>query len=144
MKFIEHVNVFVDGGSRGNPGPGAIGVFIKNSDNKGLHEFSCAIGNCTNNEAEYLALIHGLDLCAKYTRRKVCCFSDSLLIANQLNGVWRIKADNLRPLFHQVKDAERVFDEVIYQHVSRLNPGIKRADKLLNDAFEGRCINKGC
>jgi ribonuclease HI len=143
MPFIDIVNLFIDGGCRGNPGPGAIGVVIKSSGNRFLHEFSEVIGHCTNNKAEYHALIKGLDLCAKYTRRKVCCFSDSQLLINQMTGVWRLKNDALRELFQRVKDNERAFGEVIYQHVSRDNPNIKRADKILNDAFEGRGISNG-
>ena len=142
MPYIDSVNLFVDGGCKGNPGPGAIGIVIKNANNALLYEHSECIGNCTNNRAEYCALIKGLDLCAQFTRRKVVCFSDSLLLVNQMNGVWRLKNDTLRALFHDVKDRERVFDEVIYQHVKRTNPSIKKADKILNDAFQGRCVAK--
>ena len=138
MPYIEKVNLFIDGGCRGNPGPGAIGIVIKSSDNKVMHEYSEIIGKATNNIAEYTALIKGLDLCAKYTRKKVCCFSDSQLLINHMNGTWRLKNDNLRALFQKVKNNERPFEEVLYQHVSRTNPSIKRADVLLNNAFEGR------
>jgi len=142
MAFISSVNLFIDGGCRGNPGPGAIGIVIKDSNNKKvLHEHSECIGNTTNNKAEYHALIKGLDLCAKFTRKKVCCFSDSLLLINQMNGDWRLKNDDLRSLFHKVKDLERVFEEVVCQHVKRTNPGIKKADALLNNAFEGRSVS---
>lgn len=143
MPFIDTVNLFIDGGCRGNPGPGAIGVVIKSSDNRLLHEFSDVIGHSTNNQAEYHALIKGLDLCAKYTRREVHCFSDSQLLINQMTGIWRLKNDALRELFQKVKDRERAFSAVIYQHVSRDNPNIKKADKILNDAFEGRSVSRG-
>ena len=100
------------------------------------------IGNTTNNRAEYTALLKGLDLCAKFTRKKVCCYCDSELAVNQMNGVWRLKNDELRELFHKVKRNSGVFAEVIFQHVNRTNQNIKKADKLLNDAFEGRCITR--
>ena len=142
MPYIEKVNLFIDGGCRGNPGPGAIGIVIKSSDNKVMHEHSDVIGHATNNIAEYTALIKGLDICAKYTRKKIYCFSDSQLLINHMNGIWRLKNDNLRALFKKVKDNERPFEEVVYQHVSRTNPSIKRADALLNNAFEGRTVSQ--
>ena len=67
-------------------------------------------------------------------------YCDSELAVNQMNGVWRLKNDELRELFHKVKRNSGVFAEVIFQHVNRTNQNIKKADKLLNDAFEGRCI----
>lgn len=142
MPFIDTVNLYIDGGCRGNPGPGAIGIVIKSPDNRLLYEHSEVIGQTTNNRAEYKALVKGLDLCARYTRRKVCCFSDSQVVINQMNGIWRLKNDDLRSLFHEVKDNERPFREVVYQRVARTNPGIKRADALLNNAHEGRAVSQ--
>lgn len=136
------VNLYTDGGCRGNPAPGAIGIVMFDSDNDLLYEHSECIGNTTNNRAEYAALIKGLDLCAKFTRKKVCCFCDSELAVNQMNGVWRLKKDELRELFPKVKRNAGVFTEVIFQHVNRTNQNIKKADKLLNDAFEGRCVTR--
>jgi len=69
------VNLFTDGGCRGNPGPGAIGITIFDPENNLLYEHSECIGNTTNNRAEYTALLKGLDLCAKFTRKKVCCIA---------------------------------------------------------------------
>jgi len=134
------VNLFTDGGCRGNPGPGAIGIVIFDSANNLLYEHSECIGNTTNNRAEYRALIKGLDLCAKFTRKRVCCYCDSELVVNHMNGVWRLKNDELRELFHDVTRNAGVFGEVVYQHVRRTNQSIKKADRLLNEAFEGRCV----
>lgn len=142
MPFIDLINLYVDGGCRGNPGPGAIGLIIKNSDNRILYEHAECIGNTTNNRAEYSALIKGLDLCAKFTRKKVCCFSDSSLLINHMTGTWRLKNDELRALFHEVKNKERVFEEVVYQHVNRTNQDVAIADGLLNNAFEGRGVSR--
>lgn len=136
--FIEEVKLFSDGGCRGNPGPGAIGLLILNKANQELDEHAECIGQTTNNRAEYKALIKGLDFCAKYTRYRVCCFTDSQLVVKQMNGTWHLKNDELRSLFHEVKKREQVFQEVIYQHVERTNPYIKKVDRLLNEAFEGR------
>jgi ribonuclease HI len=136
------VNLFTDGGCRGNPGSGAIGIVIFDSENNLLYEHSECIGNTTNNRAEYMALIKGLDLCAKFTRRKVCCYCDSELVVNQMSGVWKLKNDELRGLFHKVRTNVQVFAEVTFQHVNRTNQNIKKADRLLNNAFEGRCISQ--
>jgi len=79
-----------------------------------------------------------LHLSAKYTRYKVSSFADSELVVNQLNGVWKLKDDTLRELFLEVKKLEQIFKEVVYQHVPRTNQYIKKADRILNEAFEGR------
>lgn len=136
--FIEEVKLFSDGGCRRNPGPGAIGVLILDEANQELYRHAECIGQTTNNRAEYIALIKGLDLCARYTRRRICCFTDSQLIVKHMDGTYRLKNDELRSLFHEVKKHEQVFQEVIYQHVERTNPYMRQADRLLNEAFEGR------
>ena len=136
--FIAEVKLYTDGGCLGNPGPGAIGVLIRNSDGNELHSHKECIGSTTSNRAEYRALIKGLDLCAKFTRGRVICHSDSQLIVNQMNEVWRLKDDKLRTLWHEVKDLERPFREVVYQKVRKTNQVIKKVDQLVNQAFEGR------
>jgi ribonuclease HI len=137
--FIEEIKLFTDGGCRNNPGPGAIGVLILDgAGNQELFRHAECIGHTTNNRAEYRALIKGLDLCAKHTRGRVYCFVDSELIVNHMNGVWRLKNDELRELYHEVKKKEQVFREVVYQHVKRENPYMKKVDRLVNEAFEGR------
>lgn len=137
-KFVNVVSLFSDGGCRNNPGPGAIGIIIQDSDGNELHRHKECIGTTTNNRAEYWALIKGLDLCAKYTRGRVTCYPDSQLVINHMNSVWRLKDDTLRGLFNKVKDKERAFREVVYQQVRRTNQTIKKADRLVNEAFEGR------
>ena len=104
-KFIDEVKLFTDGGCRGNPGPGAIGVIILDGDNTELHAHAECIGNTTNNRAEYHALIKGLRLCAKHTRGRVTCYLDSELVVRQMNGVYRLKKEELLALFQKVKVA---------------------------------------
>lgn len=143
MPYFDHICLYTDGGSKGNSGPGAIGVVICDGDNTLLYEYSEYIGYCTNNQSEYRAVIKGLDLCARYSRLRVTSYSDSLLVVNQMNAIWRLKNDDLRGLYHQVRNVERVFREVVYQHVNRsANQRIKRADELLNQAHSGRPSNK--
>ncbi len=136
--FVDHVKLYCDGGCRGNPGSGAIGVLMLDSEGNELQRHAECIGNSTNNRAEYSALAKGLDLCAAHTRRRVTCYSDSQLVVNQMSGVWRLKDPTLRKLFHKVKKFEEAFEEVVYTQVPRNNPSIKKVDRMLNEAFEGR------
>lgn len=138
--FIEHLKLFTDGGCRGNPGPGAIGILILDSSNGNveLDNHAECIGLTTNNRAEYRALIKGLDLCAKHTRKRVTCYMDSEFVVKQMTGKYRLKNAQLRELFHEVKDRERIFEEVVYTHVKRTNQYIRKVDRALNGALEGR------
>lgn len=142
MATIRKVRLYTDGGSRGNPGAGAIGIVICNENNIVLHEYADCIGHCTNNQAEYRALIKGLDLCARYTRGEVICFCDSDLLVKQMNGNYRIKNDRLRDLYHEVRRNMELFTTVTFQHVNRTNQRIQRADKLLNDAQNGNSTDR--
>jgi ribonuclease HI len=142
VRFIDAVELYTDGGCRGNPGPGAIGVMIVNNSHEVLLEHSECIGQTTNNRAEYRALIKGLDLCAKFTRGRVCCYCDSELVIKQMTGEFRLNDDTLRSLYHQVQQLRSPFKEVVFQHVRRTNGHIKKADRLLNDAFEGRSVSR--
>ncbi len=130
------VKIFTDGGSRGNPGPGAIGIVILDEQDNKLEEFKECIGHTTNNRAEYHALIKGLDLAAKYTRDTVHCYLDSNLVVKQMQGLWRLKKDELQALSHEAKDKERHFKKVTYTHVRRIDPTMRKADKLLNEALD--------
>lgn len=116
------VEIYVDGGSRGNPGPGAVGVVVKPKlKEKGLedkakklfHKFGKRIGYVTNNEAEYRAIIEGLTYLREKINRsglkiaKVDIFLDSKLVYNQLRGVYKMKNPRLRELFFRIKIIEQ-------------------------------------
>jgi len=134
--FIDSVKVFTDGGSRGNPGPGAIGVLILDPQNNELDSLASYIGHATNNQAEYRALIAGLDRAAAHTRGTVDCYLDSELVVRQLQGRYRLKNPILRDLYHEVKNKERPFDRVTYTHVKRENPNVKKVDAMLNHKMD--------
>lgn len=134
----DRVKLFTDGGCRGNPGPGAIGYIILDENNNELESHAECVGRTTNNRAEYLALIKGLDCAARHTRGTVYCFLDSELVINQISGVWRLKNDELRRLFFNVEEKKQAFREVTFTHVRRTNQQIKKVDRLLNRALEGR------
>ena len=135
---IDKVKLYSDGGCRGNPGPGAIAYRIIDENNNELESGSECIGYTTNNRAEYRALIKGLECASSHTRGTVLCYLDSEFVIKQVTGVYRIKKAELRPLFHQVMDNKRLFNEAIFQHLIRTNPFIVEVDALVAQALEGR------
>ncbi|MCR4394018.1 MAG: ribonuclease HI family protein [Dehalococcoidales bacterium] len=92
----------IDGASRGNPGPSAIGVVIRDENRKVIARISRRIGEATNNQAEYTALIEGLKKALELGARRVEIFSDSELLVNQLQGKYKIKNTGIRLLYSEV------------------------------------------
>ncbi len=137
------VFLYCDGGCRGNPGPGAIGVLITDGEQRELASLASCIGRTTNNRAEYTALIRVLELATKHTRGAVNCSMDSQLVVNQMNGTWRIKDPELRRLHHEAKEREAVFKQVTYGHVRRSHPMIRRVDQALNDVMDAFRSDEG-
>ena len=134
--MMSKIFIHADGGSRKNPGAAAIGILILDEEKKELESYKECIGNATNNVAEYKALLKALQLAAKHTRKEVHIFMDSELIINQMNGIYKIKSPELFELFQQVKDYERTFTKVIYNHVPRENKFQAMADRLVNEALQ--------
>ncbi len=125
-----------DGGARGNPGRGAIGVIIR-KEGQILTKYSAKIGNnVTNNVAEYKALIKALELAFEHTKKEVTCYLDSELIVNQLLGKYGVKNPALLVLFQKVQGLQDKFTKVRYIHVSRWNKFQQIADGLLNDELD--------
>ena len=133
--------VYVDGASRGNPGPAGIGIVVSDSEGKILREHYEFIGShYTNNQAEYMALIKALDLCSSMFPKGILhVFSDSELLVKQLTGLYKVRSPNLKKLFREVKRKEKMFSKVFYHHISREN-NIK-ADRLASKAIDEN-INK--
>jgi ribonuclease HI len=126
--------VNTDGASRGNPGPAAIGVTIKAVDGRVLANISRRIGVTTNNQAEYRALIAGLEKAVGLGARHVQVRSDSELIVKQLQGLYNIKKATLRPLYEAVVRLIGGLDSFEIKHVPREQNSA--ADRLANEAFE--------
>jgi ribonuclease HI len=126
--------VNVDGGSRGNPGPAAIAAVASDGKGKVLEERSEAIGRATNNEAEYRAVLLGIDLARELGADDVELIGDSQLIVRQVTGDYKVKQEHLRPLREQVLKALRPFDSWSIRHVKRDEN--ERADELLNEALD--------
>ncbi len=125
-----------DGGARGNPGPGAIGVIVR-EDEKILTRYSAKIGKfVTNNIAEYEALIKALELASKFTKNDLTCILDSELVVKQLLGEYRVRNQKLLPLFLKVQKLQENFKSIKYIHVSRWNKFQIIVDELLNNELD--------
>jgi ribonuclease HI len=130
------IKIFTDGGARGNPGPAAIGIVIKDENDKVLKQHSQFIGEATNNQAEYRALIKGLELAKEYKPTEINCYLDSELVTKQMQQKFRVKDRDLQPLFIKVWNLALNYKKVNFYHISReLN---KEADKLLNLELDKR------
>ena len=125
-----------DGGARGNPGPGAIGIIVR-KDGKILTKYSSKIGKfVTNNIAEYEALIKALELASKHTKNELTCILDSELVVKQLLGEYRVKNPKLLELFLKVQKLQENFNKIRYLHVSRWNKFQQIADELVNEELD--------
>ena len=134
MNFPRDVVINTDGGSRGNPGPAAIGAVIASPDGEVLAEVSEALGVATNNVAEYTAALRALERAAELGARNVDLRSDSMLLIEQLNGRWKIKNPTLQVLNQKVREAAKRFESVRFAHVRRERN--VEADALVNQALD--------
>lgn len=125
-----------DGGARGNPGPGAIGVIVRDGD-KILTKYSQKIGNyTTNNIAEYEALIKALELASNFTNKELTCILDSELVVKQLLGEYKVRDQKLIPLFLNVQKLQERFEKITYKHAPREDSYQILADEMLNDTLD--------
>lgn len=132
---MKTINLYTDGGARGNPGPAAIGAVAFDAQDV-VFEISRCIGESTNNQAEYLALLEGLKECVNQKITKVDCFLDSELIVKQMNGEYKVKDIKLKPLHNEVIDLSKKFISITYTHIPRAKN--KQADALVNKALDAR------
>ncbi len=135
---IENIEIFADGGSRGNPGPAGIGVVLFDEKGEIVGEISKYIGDSTNNVAEYLAVIYGLQEAIYKKARKVILNVDSQLVARQLKGEFRVKDQNIRKFFDLALNLFRGFDKIEIREVPREKN--KEADALVNQALNLRSL----
>ncbi len=124
------LTAYVDGAARGNPGPAGIGVFIADGAGNVLKEVAEPLGRTTNNVAEYSALIRALEEARALGGATIKIFTDSELMAHQLNGRYKVKAAHLLPLYQRACRLLAMFEKSTVTHVRReLN---QRADALSN------------
>jgi len=130
-----HVKIYSDGGARGNPGPAAIAFLICTDQGDPLCEHREVIGPTTNNVAEYQAVIRALRRASELGAKTVDYYLDSQLVAQQLEGVYRVKTPHIRTLFDQVNELRLQFQSTKFTHVPRTHERIRYVDKLLNQAL---------
>lgn len=128
--------VFTDGASRGNPGPASIGAVVYDASGQEVHTVSRRLGRATNNEAEYQAVIAGLEAALGLGGGSVDLRMDSQLIVRQLEFRYRVRNARLRPFFERVVELRRQFESFKVTHVPREQN--KRADQLANLALDSR------
>lgn len=129
--------LYTDGGSRGNPGDAAIGIFLFDFKNELVDFKGKYIGKSTNNIAEYSALIEGMKMAKKLKVRKLTCHLDSELVVKQLNGLYKVRKSEMQNLYSQVEKLKVDFNELFFMHIRREHN--KFADKAVNmvlDAYQ--------
>ena len=127
--------IHTDGGARGNPGPAAYAYVIE-GPGEVVVESAGRLGTATNNIAEYTALVRALEHARKLGARRLHVYSDSELLVKQMNGLYKVKHEGLRPLYEQAQKLCAQFESVKIQHVFRERN--KHADRLYNEVLDGR------
>jgi len=128
------LTIYTDGGARGNPGPGGIGVVIYDENRKKIAEISQHIGHSTNNQAEYKAVIAAMKKAKELGGQELEFYLDSELIVKQLKREYKVKNGELAPLFLQIYNLEIGFKKVSFRHIPRERN--KEADALANMAMD--------
>ncbi len=131
------INVFTDGGARGNPGPAAVGIHVEDSEGNHIVSLGKKIGETTNNVAEYTAVIEAYDLILEMEDHpsKINFFLDSNLVVSQLNGTFKLKSVSLRDLLMKIREKENEAKAPLsYSYIPREKN--KAADSLVNRALD--------
>jgi len=141
---MDKIFINTDGGSRGNPGPAAIGIVFFDENGKELHRYHKTIGRATNNEAEYQAIIKALEILMQSrwfaqnnaAEKEVICRLDSQLVVEQINGRYKIKQEHIKLLIAQLRQMiSQMQLNISFVYVPRTQN--KLADKLVNQALDG-------
>lgn len=130
--------VYTDGAARGNPGPAAIGYAMFDADGECVERDGRYIGQHTNNEAEYEALLWAIDRTARRTRGPVKFHSDSELVVHQVNGVYKVRKTHLRDYVESIQSAARDFESFRLVYVPRENSRIQLVDGIVNQVLDER------
>ncbi|AOV98973.1 ribonuclease HI family protein [Dehalococcoides mccartyi] len=132
---MSKIIINTDGASRGNPGPASIGVTLKDGKNNLVACISKAIGHATNNQAEYQALLAGLEKAASLGAKELEIRSDSELLVKQIKGEYRMKNEGLKPLFSKSVSLLGRFERYQIKYIPRAQNS--EADALANKALDG-------
>ncbi|MBR5621214.1 reverse transcriptase-like protein [Candidatus Saccharibacteria bacterium] len=132
--------VYVDGGSRGNPGPAATGLYVIGEDGKVLAQEGKFIGFATSRMAEYYAMRAGVKKALELGLKRVRFVGDNLMVINQLRGIYPVKNTDLLPIYDEIQKLLREFEAVTFVHVKRAQNAI--ADMEADEALEGHFSHK--
>jgi len=134
--LLDEAKLYTDGGSRGNPGESACAYVICNMDDSVVEKSGAYLGMATNNQAEYYGFMRGLERARELGIGKVVLFSDSQLVVSQMKGLYKVKNQELLPLYSEVKELANSFGKIDFVHIPReLN---KIADDEVNRILDGR------
>ena len=134
------VSIYVDGASRGNPGPSGVGYYAIDVDGKALKQGGKFIGFATSRVAEYYAMKNGIELAIELGLKSVHFYSDSLMVVNQLNGIFSIKNPDIIVIYDSIQKLLENFDSVSFTHIPRSENTI--ADAEANRAIDSLLKNK--
>lgn len=126
----------IDGGARGNPGPSAYGVVVRNAKGEVIAELSDYLGNQTNNFAEYSGLLAALEFAVRENHLSFKVFSDSELLVKQMKGQYRVKSPGLLELYERARTLVRKLEHFSIEHV--LREYNREADALVNQVLDSR------
>jgi ribonuclease HI len=131
--MYERIYAYIDGASKGNPGKAAIGIVIKDCYGNTVERYKATIGEATNNTAEYTALKAALNLASRYSNN-ITIMSDSMLLVNQMNGVYKAKRDHIKRLINEINDIVKGKGLIVEYRLVRRESN-KEADALANEAL---------
>ena len=134
----QNYRLYSDGACRGNPGEGGAGAVITDAEGNVIWEGKEYLGYCTNNIAEYKALILGLKGALAHGCKKLDVYMDSELLAKQINGSYRVKNEKLKVLMQELRSLLSSFDSIQVKHVLRCHNA--RADRLANLAIDTHVV----
>ena len=143
---MEKIIIYIDGGSRGNPGPSAFGVIFYNSKGDILKKYSEYISKATNNEAEYQGLIFALKKAKAYFGKEklkkieIELFSDSQLLVKQMNGEYKILDSKIQPLFLKAWNLKIGYKNIKISFIVREKN--QEADRLVNQILDAKAKNQ--
>lgn len=132
----KHIIAYTDGGSRGNPGPAAAAFLLKDENKKNILEKAIYLGEKTNNFAEYTAVIEALKDAKKFNAEEIKLFTDSELLVKQVTGKYKVKSEQIMPLFQKVIELINDYKSCEIKHITRDKN--KEADSLVNQALNLR------
>lgn len=134
-RLMKEFTVFIDGASKGNPGPSGIGVIIQDKEGEVVHQIGQYIGNFTNNQAEYKALVCAIEELRKLEASRALIYTDSELLARQWNGLYKVKEPKILELFSEAKKLAGSLHYTV-EHISRDKNFL--ADKIANESVNSK------